>query len=137
VAKLTRTEQMRAKNLKRGAMHQRRSAKLDRAEIDVWLALTASADAKNRCDAVLHLCPCHIQGEAPEVWNRLFAMVTDPDVKVRSNLLHVLADGSPKAREGEVLQALESLHNEPDLKLRRRVRQLLAQYRRTGNINVL
>jgi hypothetical protein len=29
------------------------------------------------------------------------------------------------------------MHNDPDPRLRRRVRHLLASYRRTGNINIL
>ena len=40
-------------------------------------------------------------------------------------------------REEEVVRAIERMYNDPDLKLRRRVRALLASYRRTGKINVL
>jgi hypothetical protein len=64
-------------------------------------------------------------------------MVSDEDAKVRGHVLHVLGDGSPKHREGEVVQAVERYWNDPDPGLRRRARKLLSSYRRTGRINHL
>jgi hypothetical protein len=64
-------------------------------------------------------------------------MTGDPDAKVRSHVLHVLADGSPRELESEVVAAIEGMMHDPDVKLRRRVRKLISQYRRSGNINVL
>ena len=86
---------------------------------------------------VQQLCPCHVQTNIPEVWDRLLEMTNDPDPKVRGTILHTLADGSPRERETQIVQAIEGMYHDPDPKLRRRVRRLLAQYRRTGNINVL
>lgn len=64
-------------------------------------------------------------------------MVLDDDVRVRSSVLHTLGDGSPRVREAEIVAAIERMRNDPDEKLRKRVRKLLGGYRRTGKINVL
>ncbi len=103
-----------------------------RALEDTW-----SPDPRTRTAAVDQLCPCRLKADYPAVWNRLLGMATDENARVRSHVLHVLADGSPRAREAEVVQAVEGMQQDPDPGLRRRVRKLLAQYRRTGKINIL
>jgi HEAT repeat protein len=135
--KLTRSEQLRAKYRKAAARAKGREERLDRERIDDLLRQTTEADADARCAAVQALCPCHVQSNIAPVWDRLLALVHDPDVRVRSLVLHTLCDGSPREREPEVVAALEAMHNDPDQKLRRRVRQVLAQYRRTGRVNIL
>ena len=64
-------------------------------------------------------------------------LAEDPSAKVRSNVFHLLADGSPRERENDVVAAIEQLQQDPDEKLRRRARKLMAHYRRGGRINVL
>jgi hypothetical protein len=66
----------------------------------------------------------------------MVSMTVDADPKVRNWVLHVLTDGSPRSRQQEVVQVLEQLHDDPDPKLRRKARKILAQYRRTGDLNV-
>ncbi len=61
----------------------------------------------------------------------------DPDPAVRYQVLHNLCDGSPTARETEVIEAIEDMHNDEDKYIRRRVHQVLANYRRTGKWNIL
>jgi hypothetical protein len=86
---------------------------------------------------VRQLCPCHLKRNDAQVWDRLIAMATDDDPKVRSTVLHVLCDGSPRSREQEVIAALPRMQRDNDEGLRRRARKVLAQYRRTGTVNVL
>ncbi len=131
--KMTRRDQMRLKYYDDSKYEPR----TDKGEIDHLLEQTCDPDPKVRNEAARHLCPCHVQMNIPEVWDRILAMVDDPDPKVRGTVLHTLADGSPREREAEIVTAIESMYHDPDLKLRRRVRKLLAQYRRTGNINLL
>jgi hypothetical protein len=64
-------------------------------------------------------------------------LANDASPKVRSHAFHLLADGSPREREGDVVKAIERLQQDPDEKLRRQARKLMAQYRRGGRINVL
>ena len=108
-----------------------------RADIDELLERTASADAAVRAAALRSLCPCHVKRNERRVWDRILAMVDDPSPKVRGQVFHMLADGSPREREGEVVAAIERLQADPDEPLRRRARKLIAQYRRGGRINVL
>ena len=104
-------------------------------DIEQALGHTLDPDAKTRRAALHRLCPCQVRSDVPEIWDRLLEMQGDPDLTVRSIILHNLCDGSPHSREPEVLAAIEALAHDPDRQLRRRARQALAVYRRTGRIN--
>jgi HEAT repeat protein len=106
-------------------------------EIDRALTLTRDPEPRVRQAALAYMCPCHLQADRPEVWQRVFELAADPDRDVRRQVLHTLGDGSPRRLEGRVIATLESMRQDADSRLRRRVRRLLAQYRRTGRINVL
>jgi hypothetical protein len=105
-------------------------------EIPALLARTRDDDPAVRREALRHLCPCHVKRNHEQVWNRAVAMAVDPDPKVRDTVLHILTDGSPRAREPEVVRVLEQMHHDPDQKLRRKARKILAHYRRTGEWNI-
>lgn len=47
------------------------------------------------------------------MWDRLIAMATDHDVRVRADVLRTLCDGSPRSREAEIAGALEQMQHEP------------------------
>lgn len=98
------------------------------------LELTRSEDARERQLAVRSLCTCHLQADNPVVGDALLPMLSDPDPRVRREVLHALTDSAPAARVTVVVSALESLWNDPDLNLRRRVRRTLGYYRRTGKL---
>jgi hypothetical protein len=98
---------------------------------------TFSPDARVRRRAVRDLCPCHVQRDVEEIWQRLLSMTQDPDDDVRYAVMHTLCDGSPASREAQVVSALESMYNDPYEKLRRKVRHAVMSYRRTGKWNVL
>jgi hypothetical protein len=108
-----------------------------RDEIDELLERTSSPDAAERAEALRSLCPCHVKRNEPRVWDRILLLANDSSPKVRSNAFHLLADGSPRERECDVVAAIERLQHDPDEKLRRRARKLMAQYRRGGRINAL
>jgi hypothetical protein len=106
-------------------------------EIDTLLVQTADARAKVRAQAVKALCPCHVKHNDPRVWDRVLKLVDDPALDVRRWVFHLLGDGSPREREAEVVAAMERFTRDPDKKLQRRARQVLAKYRQGGTINVL
>jgi len=106
-------------------------------EVDAWLELTWDPDPKARRQAVRALCPCHVRANDERIWERFFAMAEDGDVTVRGAIFHALGDGSPRSLETKVIAALEGMGNDPEPRLRRQVRRLLAQYRRTGKVNFL
>src|SRR5919201_3245027 len=76
------------------------------------LEQTHAADARLRQRAVRQLCPCKLRANYGEVWDRLLAMARDDDPKVRGHILHVLADGSPRSREAEVVSAIEAMQSD-------------------------
>ena len=107
------------------------------ADVAELLAQTHDSDPKVRKLAVHFLCPCEMKCDVPPVWDRLLAMVSDPDAKVRAQVLHTLCDGSPRERHAQVVAAVEGMRDDSDGGLRRRARKFLAQYQRTGKVNVL
>jgi HEAT repeats len=108
---------------------------MQEASIDLWLELSQHPDPKVRRRAVASACSCHIKTNYQQIWDRLLAMAWDPDPRVRSMVLHNLVDGSPSVRQDEVVAALERMQHDADPNLRRRVRRLVAYYRRTGTVN--
>ncbi len=107
-----------------------------RADIADLIALSSSACAGERADAVRAMCPCEVRANVPTVWRRLLELAEDPDPKVRRSALHNLCDGSPAEYRSEVLATLERMSHDPDDKVRRQARHVLAGYRRTGKVNV-
>jgi hypothetical protein len=83
------------------------------------------------------MCPCHVKANVPQVWERLIEMTTDDDVGVRLDVVHALADGSPRERAGDIAAVMERMYNDGDPKVRKRVRRVLNAYRRTRKLNVL
>jgi hypothetical protein len=108
-----------------------------RDEIDTLLEQTADANPKVRARAVESLCPCHVKRNEARVWDRVLQLVDDPALDVRRWVFHLLGDGSPREREVDIVAAMERFTRDPDRKLQRRARQVLAEYRRGGTINVL
>ena len=106
-------------------------------EIDEVIDLSHDPDPKQRAEAVRVMCPCQLKMDIPRVWDRLIEMARDESVLVRKNVFHVLADGSPRYREQQIVNVIEHMHNDPDPKLRRHVRKLLAHYRAGGRLNAL
>jgi hypothetical protein len=106
-------------------------------EIEALLEQTADANSKVRALAVQSLCPCHVKRNDARVWDRVLELVDDPALDVRRWVFHLLGDGSPREREAEVVAAMERFTRDPDKKLQRRARQVLAKYRQGGTINVL
>lgn len=107
-----------------------------RADVDAAIDATRSPDAEERRWAVRELCACRIQANHRAAWDRVLELTADPQLRVRRNALHVLIDGSLRERRGDVIEALERMRVDPDPKLRRRVRKILARYRRTGQVNL-
>ncbi len=111
--------------------------RLSDEEIIRALALTRVPEPRVRQAALMNLCPCNLQADLPPVWERVFELAGDVDPGVRRQVLHTLGDGSPRRLEERVITTLTSMRDDPDPRLRRNVRRLLAQHHRTGRVNVL
>lgn len=105
--------------------------------IDDILELTYHEDPDIRQRAAQQLCPCRVQRDKPEFWERIFELCVDPSPKVRFQILHDICDGSPAHYENEVVRALEIFNRDKDEIIKRRAHKALASYLRTGNWNVL
>ena len=104
-------------------------------QVDALLELTYDDDPSVRRVAAKNLCPCHVQADRDDVWERFFELARDPDAGVRFDVFHAMIDGSPRRLEHRVVQVLEIMQHDPDPKRRRQARQHLARYRRTGRLN--
>ncbi|MDQ6614798.1 MAG: HEAT repeat domain-containing protein [Actinomycetota bacterium] len=95
----------------------------------------SSDDARIRQLAAKNLCTCHVRSDDDAVWSQLFRLMSDPDDHVRSDALHALTDSTPTVRVSAVVDALNARYDDPDPRLRRQIRKILALYRRTGKLS--
>ncbi|HZU71911.1 MAG TPA: HEAT repeat domain-containing protein [Acidimicrobiales bacterium] len=108
-----------------------------RDQVKGLLDLTYDDDPRVRQVAIRSLCPCHIQGDVPEVWDRLLDLVDDNDDGVRHDVLHSLVDGSPRRLRLRVVQALEVMAKDRGIRRSRRqfAQEALRRYHRTGQLD--
>lgn len=62
-------------------------------QIEELLEMSRSSDPEDRLEAAQYLCPCHVRRRIEPVWEALYRMLEDPDVKVRRAAWHTLEDG--------------------------------------------
>ena len=130
--KVDRTELDRARRRQR----QNRETKTCRTDVEPLLSQTYDPDPVLRRLALHELCPCNVRYDDDRLWGRMIELTQDSDRSVRAMAFHTITDGCPKEREGEVVAALEAMYQDPDLKIRKTIRRHLAQYRRSGQINI-
>jgi hypothetical protein len=106
------------------------------SRVEALLEQSREANPNRRRAAVRELCPCDVRANRDDVWNRIFDLASDDDVGVRRLVFHALIDGSPREREAQVVETAEAMANDPSPKLRRQARKLVAEYRRTGRVNI-
>ena len=102
--------------------------------LDGLLELSGSEESRARQLACKNLCTCHVRADDDRVWTRLLELVEDPDPLVRRDVIHALTDSTPAPRVPAVVQVLESRRNDPDERIRRRVRKTLAHFWRTAKV---
>jgi HEAT repeats len=67
--------------------------RVGRDEIPKLLEMSQSADPDERATAAQFLCPCHVRRRIEAVWEALYRLLEDPDVRVRRAAWHTLEDG--------------------------------------------
>src|SRR5216683_7458679 len=67
--------------------------RVGRDEIQDLLRQSGSSDPEERWVAAQFLCPCHVRRRIEAVWEALYRLLEDPDVRVRRAAWHTLEDG--------------------------------------------
>ena len=93
-------------------------------------------DPKIRLKATQQMCPCRVQNDIPEFWQRLFELASDEDPQVRYQVLHNLCDGSPPHYETQIMECVEILGRDKDNNIRSKASKVIASYLRTGKWNI-
>jgi hypothetical protein len=110
--------------------HQRNAFKEGEQRIsgdEIWrlVDLSKSKDPLDRLEAADNLCPCHVRRRIDEVWEALYGMLEDPELKVRKAAYHTLTDGG-NADDPDLDEVFErASRNETDPKLRKRIEGFL------------
>ena len=81
------------RNKHQKAAHRVGERRVGRDEIPELLELARSSDPEERLVAAGFLCPCHVRRRIEEVWEALYRLLEDPDVRVRRAAWHTLEDG--------------------------------------------
>ena len=105
-------------------------------QVSELLSLTLDRDPDVRRVAVKNLCPCHVQRQRSDIWERLLQLASDSNPGVRMDVLHNLTDGSPPELAVAVVAVVEGLLRDPDANVRGYASFLRARQKRFGRINV-
>src|SRR5204863_1456898 len=105
-------------------------------QLEELMLLSHDRDANVRRIAVKNLCPCHVQRNFPDLWQRLIELSDDRDPGVRLDVLHNLTDGSPPEFSNQVRAVVERLIQDPDGTVRGYAAYLRGKQVRTGRVNV-
>jgi hypothetical protein len=86
------------RNLKTKNHYQKAACKtgeprVNAPEVASLLQLAKSDRADDRLLAAQFMCPCHVRKRIDDVWEALFKLMEDPDLKVRRAAWHTLEDG--------------------------------------------
>lgn len=122
-------------------VHYRKSESLTKDEENDFqkriMELTYDPDESVRHDAVAQLCPCHVNDNIGDVWNRIFQLVEDESDLVRSRILHIVCDGSPKEYEDNVITILKIFERDSNKVINAKAKKILRHYKSTGKWNIL
>src|SRR4051794_3393705 len=67
--------------------------RVGRDQIEELLQQSRSEEPEERLVAAQFLCPCHVRRRLEPVWDALYRLLEDPDVRVRRAAWHTLEDG--------------------------------------------
>ena len=113
------------KNKYQKAAHKPGERKISRAQVADLLGLACSADADERLGAAQLLCPCHIRGRIPAVWDTIYRMMEDPDRRVRFAAWHTIEDGGLPNDPDTFARLEELFRRETDPKIVKFVERIL------------
>jgi hypothetical protein len=111
--------QLKGLNKHQKAARRPGEKRVSREDVEELLELSRSNEAEDRLIAASLLCPCHVRGRLPEVWEALYRMMEDEHPKVRWAAWHTLEDGGLPKDEPTLARLGQILAKERDPKVRR------------------
>src|SRR5947208_9891712 len=99
------------------AAHRVGEPRVGRDQIEELLEQSRSNDPEERLVAAQFLCPCHVRRRIEPVWDALYRLLEDPDVRVRRAAWHTLEDGGrpDDASLDEILDRTLRLDSDPQV----------------------
>jgi hypothetical protein len=114
--------------------HKRKALKMGEPRVsgdEIWrlVELSKSDDPVDRIEAADKLCPCHVRRRIDEVWEALYRMLEDPDLRVRKKAFHTLAENHGGNPDDPALSEVYErvMANETNKKILKRVQNKLKQ----------
>ena len=92
----------------------------DSTDVEELIEFSKHENKKVKLAAIREMCPCHVQRDVPEFWERIFELAEDEDEDIRYQILHNMCDGSPPDYEDKVVECLEIFNRDSVLKIRRK-----------------
>ena len=107
---------------------------MGREMVEELLQLSRSPDPAEREHAASFLCPCHLRRRIGDVWDALFRMMEDDDVRVRRAAWHTLEDGG-KPDDRRLDRLVDRLsRTETDRRVRRFIDMFSGQRRKKADL---
>src|SRR5439155_18687960 len=75
------------------AAHRIKEQRIGHEQIAELLEQSSSDDPEERLLAAQYLCPCHVRRRIESVWEALYRLLEDEDLRVRRAAWHTLEDG--------------------------------------------
>jgi hypothetical protein len=106
------------------AAHRTGEPRVGPEQIAELLEQSHSRDPEERLVAAQYLCPCHVRRRIEAVWEALYRLLEDEDVRVRRAAWHTLEDGGRP--DDPALDAILArvLHTESDPQVQRFARKV-------------
>src|SRR5690349_4222220 len=106
------------------AAHRVGEPRVGRDQTEELLEQSQSDEPEERLVAAQFLCPCHVRRRIEPVWEALYRLLEDPDVRVRRAAWHTLEDGG-RPDDAALDQILDrTLQQETDPQVLRFARQV-------------
>jgi hypothetical protein len=106
------------------AVYKTGERRVGREQIEEMLEQSTSKEPAERLEAAKWLCPCHVRRRLDEVWEALYRLLEDDDVRVRRQAWHTLEDGG-RPDDPKLDAILERVQrSDPDPTIQNYIRQI-------------
>ena len=101
------------------------------------IELSKAPNTEVRLKAIQQMCPCRVDGDVPEFWERLFEMTKDEDSRIRFQVMHNMCDGSSRKYENRIMECIEDLRTDKDAHVRTWANKVHFNYQKHEKWNIM